>query len=406
MSLSTLDRYLLGQTARPMIGVLGATTLAFLLERLLRLLDGLSQSNNGFGALLGLTVNLVPHFVGLTLPAAFFITLFIVFNRLSQSSEIDVLLASGVSLSRIAAPFVALGLLLTLASLLLYGFAQPYSRYGYRAVLQAAENAGWNGQVQAQALVSPSPDLVLTADGADPSGRKLERVFIRRLSPDGREVVTTAAAAELRPSPDRASVTLLLRSGQQLISPPRGATYLLTFETFSLQIPLTAAAKLLEPRGQDEGELTLLQLAREGFQSGATVFPRQTLLADLYARLARSLALPLMPLLALPLALSAKRAGAAPAMTVAGLLLFAFQYSLQFGQSLAASGHATAAAAEGWPMAIFASSCLVVFITSRKRPGENPVGWLAERMSELLARVLRRPTYEQAHNPNGPYQAR
>lgn len=386
-----MDRYLLRQTLGPMTAVLISTMLAFLLERLLRSFYLLAETTNGFGYLMGLIVNLAPHYLGLTLPTGFFIALFVVVNRLNSESEIDAMLASGMSLSRITAPFIALGMTLLVLSILLYGFIQPYSRYGYRAVLHAAENAGWNGTILPRAVLSPDPSFVLTADAVDPTGRVLSRVFIRRLGPNGGEDVLTATSAEVHRNDDGLSVTLDLHDGQQLSTDPRTAPRLLSFARLSVRLPLAPAARLLRARGGgEETELTLLELASLGYGRDPPALPRETLLAELYSRLARAIALPLMPLLAVPLGLTAKRAGTRAASAIAGLVLFCFQTSLILGQGLADRGAAFAAHAEGWPFAIFAAACILTFVSSRKTPGDNPVNWMAGAVSDGLDMVFAR----------------
>ena len=390
MMLCRLDRYLVARTLPPMAGVLASLMVAFLMERLLRSVDLLAQTSKGFDFLLQLAVNLTPHYVGLVLPAGFFIGLFVVVNRLNMGSEIDAMLASGVSLGRIAAPLVALGCILMMLSVLLYGFIQPYSRYAYRAVLHAAENAGWNGEVRSQAVLSPTPDLVLTADDAEATGRRLERVFIRRRAANGREEAFTAAFAELRNNSDNRSITLELNDGQLLITSPDQAPSFLTFRLLTLRLPLVPTAKLLRARGALESELTLLELAQLGFAKQPPALPRQTLLAELYSRLARAIVLPVLPLLALPFGLTAKRAGSAPAIGIAGLMLFGFQSALLLTQGMAAGGRLSAAAAVGWPTGLFAAACIAAFLASRKRPGENPVNWVAERISDAIVILLGR----------------
>ena len=111
--MSLIDRYLLRLAFWPMLGAMGVTLIALLLERILRLLDMLSASSDRFGFVAQLAVNLVPHYLGLTLPAAFFLALVVVVNRMNQSSEIDALLAAGVSLTRLAAPYLCLAAALT-----------------------------------------------------------------------------------------------------------------------------------------------------------------------------------------------------------------------------------------------------------------------------------------------------
>jgi len=384
-----LDLYLLRRTLPAMGAVLMSAGLALLLERLLRSVDLLAQSSRGAHFILRLAVELTPHYIGLVLPAGFFIGLFVVVNRLNQGSEIDAMLASGVSLGRIAAPLIALGLVLMAFSLVLYGFMQPYSRYGYRAVLHAAANAGWNGEIQFEALLSPSPDLTLTADEADPTGRILKGVFIRRLL-QGREVVITAARADVFRSHDDRSLILELHRGEVLNTPAGGATRLFTFDRLKAPLPLIPAARLLRARGAIESELTLVELAQQGFGREPPVLSRQTLLAELYSRLARAIALPLMPLLAVLFALTAKRAGSAPAMAVAAVLLFVFQTSMIFTQGMAANGNLPASVAIGGPMAVFAGICIAAFVTSRRRPGENLVNWVAEHIGDALGALARR----------------
>ncbi|WP_091743151.1 LptF/LptG family permease [Phenylobacterium immobile] len=395
MGLRGVDRYLLSQTLAPMIAVLASTMMVFLMERTLRSLDLLALTHNGFSYLLQLMVDLTPHYVGLTLPAAFFIALFVVIDRLNGQSEIDAMLATGMSLDRITRPFVLLGAATMIFSLALYGFIQPYSRYAYREVMHAARNAGWNGDLRAGELLAPSGDLLMIANEVDLDGGRLRGVFLRTISPEGREEVLTAAAADLRRDADGRTMVLALHDGQQAgVSRDQGA-HVLTFSTLTLKLPLAPAAQLLRRRGAGEAsELTLLELAHEGFGEPAPPQPRQTLLAELYSRLARAAALPLMPLLATPLAITAKRAGPGAAMAVAGLLLFAFQISLVFGQGLAEKGVVSAALAQGLPFLLFASVCVLVFASSRKFPGQNPVAWLTEQLGDLLswlARRLRRP---------------
>ncbi|HJV40095.1 LptF/LptG family permease [Caulobacter sp.] len=385
---TTLDRYLLRRTLTPMAAVLSSTMVAFLMERLMRSFQLLSQSTDGFKFLTELLVNLVPHYVGLTLPGGFFIGLFVVVNGLSKSSEIDAILASGMSLGRFAAPFVGLGILLMAFSVLLFGFVQPYSRYAYHAVLHAAEKAGWNGDVRPKALLSSGP-VFLTADRADASGRRLERVFIRKIGPDGREDVLTAASANVNKSALDRSVTLDLHDGRQVSTTPDQAVYVADFARFSFEMPLSLSGKLFRVRGDDVSELTLIELARQGFGKGPTALPRQTLLAEFYARSSRALILPLLPLLAVPFGLSAKRAGSGSAMAVGGVLLFFFETSMILGQAMASGAGLPAFLTIGLPTAVFATTCVTTWIVSRNRPGENPVSWIIDHIEALVVAIAR-----------------
>ena len=391
-----IDAYLLRMLVWPIVGCLGVTVIALLLERVLRLLDVLSQSSARFGYVTSLAANLVPHYLGLALPVAFFVALFIVITKLSDGSEIDALLASGQSLTRIAAPFVYVGLFLMVFSLIVFGYMQPYSRYAYRAVMHEAINAGWNGKLNGGSFID-EPKLLMTADDADAAGQQLKRVFIRRVDVNGNEEVITAATADLRADLDAKSVTMLLRNGQRIGVDSRGAYRTLIFDQLTTQVPLAGAAALLRARGGDERELTLGELAKQADMPNPIV-PRATLLAELYGRLARALFLPFLPLLAFPLGLAAKRGNRTPGLIIAGVLLLAFQHSLQLGQSLAESGKAMPLAAIGGPWLIFTGLSLWMFIGSRKRPGQTPVTEMIRRFGVGIKRFRRmfRDKFEQA----------
>jgi lipopolysaccharide export system permease protein len=385
--LRLIDRYMLKLVAWPMVGCLGVTVVALLLERVLRLLDALSQSSARFDYVTKLAANLVPHYLGLALPVAFFVALFIVIVKLSDGSEIDALLASGMSLSRVAAPFLILGVILSLFSVAVFGYSQPYSRYAYRSVMHAAVNAGWNGRLSGGAFIDED-NLLMTADSADPAGQSLNRVFIRRLDAKGREEVITANTATLVATPKGDKVTLMLHHGQRVASDATGGYRTLAFDQLATEMPLAGAATLLRARGGDERELTLGELVRQA-RSDHPIVPKTTLMAELYTRMARALFLPFLPLLAFPLGLAAKRGRRAPGLIVAGILMLAFQHSLGLGQSLAAAGRADPLIAVGTPFVLFTGFSVWMFLGSRKRPGDTPVTRLVRRIGEVIDRTVR-----------------
>jgi lipopolysaccharide export system permease protein len=382
-----IDRYLLRLLVWPLVGCLGVTVIALLLERVLRLLDVLSQSSARFGYVSQLAINLVPHYLGLALPVAFFVALFIVIVRLSDGSEIDALLASGQSLERIAAPFLAVGLFLGVFSLAVFGYMQPYSRYAYRAVMHAAINAGWNGRLAGGAFIDDKGSL-MTADNADIAGQRLTRVFIRRMDAHNQEEIITAASADLKMDPGGKTITMNLRDGRRIAHDATGAYRNLAFSSLTTQTPLAAAASLLRDRGGDERELTLGELTRQA-KSPHPVVSKGTLMSEFYGRLARAAFLPFLPLLAFPLGLASKRGNRAPGLVMAGVLLLAFQHALLLGQSLAASGKLPAFPAIWVPFGIFCGLGIWLFMGSRTRPGDTPVSRLVHRINKLVTRVLR-----------------
>ena len=367
-----IDRYMIELMTRPVMAAILVTLIAQLLERITRIINQLAENGAHFGFLVQLTVNLVPYYLTFSLPASFFVSIFLVVARLGDGNEIDAILASGVSISRLAAPFVAIGVLFMMVSLLLFGFLQPYGRYAYAAVFNAAVNAGWNAQLQPEVFADPGQGLTITADQVSMNGRKLKGVFIRRAMPDGHEEITTASGGELIVMPDGRFVSLKVDQGLQLDQPPGKPGKVVRFSNVSATEPLAGPESQLKPRGGDVKELTLFELTHE-LRSKTSVIPRPNLEGELYGRLVRSFSVPFLPLMAIPMGMAAKRGRRAPGLILAGVLLIGFHHAVQMAQSLAQTGQASPGPTIWGLFFGFISLCTWLFVASLKRPGDTPI---------------------------------
>ncbi|MFT9061812.1 MAG: LptF/LptG family permease, partial [Acetobacter orientalis] len=162
-----LDRYLILQVMPPFLVALSVVMSALLLERLLVLFNLLAAGNNHIATFLGLLGTLLPHYLGLAIPAALCTSVFTVMRRMSQNEEIDAINSSGISLTRVARPYILLGLLLGAMSFFLYGFIQPLARYDFREALYVASHTGWAPRLQSRTFARPSDTLTLVADHVD-----------------------------------------------------------------------------------------------------------------------------------------------------------------------------------------------------------------------------------------------
>ncbi|HWA59901.1 MAG TPA: LptF/LptG family permease [Caulobacteraceae bacterium] len=370
---SILDGYMLRMLTRPAASVLAVTLVAFLLEQTLRLIKELSSSGAHLNFLFGMITNLIPYHLGLALPAAFFVAMFMVIARLDEDSEIDAILAGGVSFERMVAPLVFIGVLLTIVSLLLTGFLQPYARFGYRAVRNAALEAGWTAQLDPQVFMSAGPNFTITADEVDATGRDLKGVFIRKSTPEG-EMIVTAKEGKLGLKPDGKTTELTLNGGVGYADGPHGNPRLLRFGNVT-DFETLGGAEKLKPRGGDEQELTTLELLQEMKRPDALI-PKLTLEAELYSRLARSLAIPFLPLLALPLAMAAKRGRRAPGMIVGAVILVGYHHGVTLAKNFARNGAVPPIVALGGMFLLIGGFGLWLFLSSRRRPGETPISGL------------------------------
>jgi lipopolysaccharide export system permease protein len=211
----------------------------------------------------------------------------------------------------------------------------------------------------------------------------LRGVFIRRATKDG-ETVVTADDGRLALRPDGKTTELNLDGGLILTDAAKGGPRLLRFGDFTDR-EILSGGQALRPRGGDEQELTIPELIGEMNRPDAMI-PRRTLQAELYARLVRSLAIPFLPLLALPLALAAKRGRRAPGMIAGAVILVAFHHGVTLCKSFADNGQLDAALTLGGMYVFMVGFSLWLFLSSRKRPGDTPISGLFRRMEILFER--------------------
>lgn len=370
-----IDLYTLRSFAGPLVLALGVLLLAQLLERLLRLFDMAAASGAALSVVLKMAATLVPHYLGLAVPTAFFAAIFIAVAKLGDDNELDVMLATGRSITRVALPFFGVALLLIGFNFYLFGYLQPFSRYGFHVATHEAMQSRWNARVEGNRFVSAGHGFTLSADTVGRDGRQLGGVFVERSTDRGEEIIT-AQRGRLVPAPHDARLFLELESGQIVRANSDGSVTTMRFTSGRIDDDFTAGPPPFRPRGESVRELTLAELWRGAAPTDSdddVVTQQHKRAGELHGRLARVVLPPLLPLIALPLGMAAKRGRRAPGAVFAALALLGLNQALQFGESLAESGRAAALASVWTPFALFALLGLWLFRSSLKWPGDNPI---------------------------------
>lgn len=382
--IATLDLYLVRGVAGPFLAIFAAVTMALMLERALRLIRELAASGADIGYLLPLLGQLVPYYLELAVPLAFMVALMLLVARLDERLELEAMLASGLSMTRIAAPLIAFGLALAALALAFGGWLEPHGRHGFRSLKAEAVNAGLLGDLPPLALFQPDDNLMVTFDRRAADGT-MQGVFLWQRRPGGEELVVSGGSGRTGFVRGERVFGIDFDAGRYVSERPSAWAHSLDFGSMAFRQSLQLREASWR-RGWDPKELTLSELADEA-RDGARGHPRQLVEIEIYNRIALALIVPLLPLLVLPLALATKKGGRALGMFLGGAFVALTRHLVGLARNLAEMG-------AGAPPILFAATiggvallAALLFASARKLPSHSPIHSLLDPVSKALARL-------------------
>jgi lipopolysaccharide export system permease protein len=392
--MSIYSRYLLAQIARPMVTAILVALIALLAERTLRVIDLVVGWRGSLFVVFEMLGYLIPHYMGLALPVAFFLGILLTFSRLSREGELAAINASGAGLPQLLRPILAAAIVLALVVALLVSLLQPYARYAYRAATYALTNASFTTLLQ-DGLFTTLGDTTYMVDKISEDKARMTGVFLYQ-SGEGKDSVTiTAKRGETVRSGPTTPIELKLEDGlQQLVpagdgtaEPQSSGEVVIRFREF--ETTLANPDEGFRPRGEDEREMTLFELWAALGTPLEHIDPWE-IRAELGGRLVRILTLPLLPLMAIPLAIDRVRGQRSYGLVVGLAMLIVFHQILQMGEALADNNKIPTWLGLWVPFAVFAAISGWMFLRSASRVPDPRLGIWLDRQFDRLGRLLPR----------------
>ena len=409
--MKAIDRYLLSQIFPTVMVTLFIAAIILCMERLMRLLD--IAVGNGVSTLVvfQMLANLIPHYIGLALPAALFLGVLLAFRKLSLQSELDAVLSSGVGLRRFIRPAMGFALVMAAFNFVLSGYLQPYSRYAYRAILFNITSGVIEQGIGEGIFMNLPNGYTLRVEQSRSAGRELVGVFAHKQSDDGKIVTLTAQRGELVTGEMDGIVTMRLFDGARAEwNPETRDADTLKFEVFDWPLDLADIVRF-RGRGGDERELTVDELYKAaranvaaGF-SGATPAttdekapPEQRIApsaieSEFHGRVVFTLSMLLLPLLAAPLGIITRRQTRSFGLVFGLLIMISYHKVLEFGEAYAASTGVASAPILWGSFAVFTAGVSLLFVRTDAAAGATPIQKLEDLWvsGASLATALFRP---------------
>jgi lipopolysaccharide export system permease protein len=279
----------------------------------------------------------LPHYAGLAGPVALYLGLLVGFSRLSRSSELDALLASGLGLHQLVRPLVILAALMCTFSLLMIGWMQPFALYAYRALINTVENIDVFYLAE-EGVFMQAGKRTFMLDKLKRGDAAFERIFLYDNRGNGGAETITAIRGTLVQLPETGRPVLRLENGNRLdiaklpdytgsapLPPPTVGSFTTADTPLGSNDPVS-----FRPRGQSNKELTLTELAAKLFNNpNATKINEAR--GEFHKRLVIASTILVLPFLALPFAIGSRRNPRAWRFVIAAMLLAVFYETIEQG---------------------------------------------------------------------------
>jgi lipopolysaccharide export system permease protein len=289
--------------------------------------------------------------------------------------------ASGLSLLRLIVPILGLALVLVVISSYLLGWLQPYTRFGYRALVHLVTDTQWDSAIERGAFFTGFGGKTILIGDISDGGRTLTKIFVKEKDDSGRSIVVTAERGDLLKQADL-SLVLSLHNGIRSETTANGdATRAMTFT--QLDLPLESIApEPFRARGVKESELTFNELLKY-YAATPRDLDIEDITAEIHERLVRTVSIFFLPFLAFPVGISSRRTSKSLRMVVGVLFLVLYYEVLQFGEDMVRHKTLGPIPTLWVPCAIFAVCSLWLFWLADRRPGQDPLAPLFEAIGTI-----------------------
>lgn len=233
-----IARYLIKETLKSQVAVFFVLMAIFITLRFVRVLGDASDGDIPAGLVVGFLTLYTPILTSLILPISAFLGVMLAHGRLYVDSEMTVFRACGVSEWYIARVMLVLSVLIMVIAAVTTLYLAPLAAQSEQSLREkAASEAGLTSLIPGRFQQTGNQQAVIFAHDIDPDSDTLQRVFLSQKQNDDDKVrVVYAVNGQVEVEPD-GSRHLVLRDGNQYEGAQGRADFrVLTFDEYRIQI--------------------------------------------------------------------------------------------------------------------------------------------------------------------------
>lgn len=206
-----LRTYVLAEHAGPFFVTVGGLTAVLLVGNLVKFADLVISKGVSPFDILRLLLYLIPYMLSFTVPMACLMAVVLALSRLSGDYELLAMRASGVTPSRFIGPLLLMGLVVSVALLLVNDRLVPSAHLAFRRQLKAIGIKQPTAYLEAGTFIKDFPPYVIFVYQVE--GRHLSNVRIYEPQSAGPTRTIVASRGVFEPGSDRRELKLKLSDG-------------------------------------------------------------------------------------------------------------------------------------------------------------------------------------------------
>ena len=386
---TAIDRYMFRLIVVPLVATLVVAAMLLVLDKMLRLFDFVAREGGPVNVVWQMLANLVPEYLSLAIPVGLMLGILFAFRKLALSSELDVFRACGIGYRRLLVVPYLFTTAFVILNLLIVSYFQPIARYSYENLQFELRSGALGASINVGEFNNLGSNMTLRVEESTNNGRDLHGIFVRTISPEGRELSVSADQGTFMATDEEDTILLRLTNGRLIhnqadFESPR----VLSFESHDLPINLPRIEQF-RGRGGEHRELTLLELADVENDATASEELRLASRANFHYRIAEIAMMFLLPLLAVALAVPPKRSTSALGVFLSVVMITTFHKICQYGEDVAALGRVDPLISLWLPFVLFAGLIIWMYYHIAYVPGGQPIGALEKGFSKLATLVRR-----------------
>jgi lipopolysaccharide export system permease protein len=248
--------YIFRQLIGPMLVVTFSLTGVIWLTQSLRFIDLIINKGLSFGLFLYLTLLLLPSLLTVILPIALFAAVLYTYHRLQVDSEIMVFQASGLSNARLAAPAMAMALLVMVLGYAMNLYFMPAGFRAFKDMQAEIRNSYATVLLQEGVFNTPVEGLTIYVRERDRNG-ELHGILVHDNRDPG-HTSTVMAERGMMVRTDEGPRIVLRNGNRQEIELEDGQLSLLYFDSYTFDlggVPGMGSDRFREPKERYLGEL-------------------------------------------------------------------------------------------------------------------------------------------------------